>query len=399
MIDDYTELFMRKATPADEIQPSMQRWKDDYTNNSRQLMIDQVLQYDFSIRKDHHFTALAGLNYTRNTNHVKDMGSQRAANDYIYTINEPVTTTIDGSVFSNVVDFATNLGETRSASVFGQFSYDYKMKYMLGGSLRYDGFSNFAPDNKYAFFPSLSAGWNIDREDFWKSKVVSGLKLRASWGTAGLSGLSLGDTYGEYSAVSYAQYSGIVRAGLSNPNLVWESTETTDLAVDASFFNNRINLSVDFYNKLTKDRLTSKPLPSEGPFTSITYNNGALRNRGVEVAIGGSVIQTPSFNWFANFTFAFNRTVITQLPANGRAKNRQGVSDAALTTKVKTALASDVGMKTMTNIDVDSDKGVVTLKGRVVSADAKKKAEQVAKKVDGVKSVKNQLKVEAPKKG
>lgn len=324
VIDDYTELFMRKATPSDEIQPSTQRWKDDYTNNSRQLMIDQVLQYDFDIRKDHHFTVLGGLNFTRNTNHVKDMGSQRAANDYIFTIDEPTTTNIDGSVFSNVLDFATNLGETRSASVFGQFSYDYKLKYIIGGTLRYDGFSNFTPDNKYALFPSLSAGWNIDREDFWKSRVVNALKLRASWGAAGLSSLSLADTYGQYSSVSYAMYSGILRGNLSNPNLVWESTVTTDLAVDASFFNSRINLSVDYYNKVTKDRLTSKPLPSEAPFTSITYNNGALQNRGVEIAIGGSVIKTPSFNWYANFSFAFNRTTITKLPANGRAKNRQG---------------------------------------------------------------------------
>lgn len=325
VIDDYTELFMRKATPQDEIQPSMQRWKDDYTNNSRQLMIDQVLQYDFSVQKDHNFSVLAGVNYTRNTNHVKDMGSQRATNDYIFTIDEPTTTNINGSVFSNVVDFATNLGETRSASMFGQFSYDYKMKYLLGGSLRYDGFSNFAPDNKYAFFPSLSAGWNIDREDFWKpNNVVSGLKLRGSWGAAGLSGLSLADTYGRYSAVSYGMYAGILRSGLSNTNLVWESTVTTDLAVDASFFRNRINLSVDYYNKLTKDRLTSKPLPSESPFTSITYNNGELQNRGIEVAIGGTVVQTASFNWHANFSFAFNRTTITKLPDNGRLKNRQG---------------------------------------------------------------------------
>ncbi|WP_295121179.1 SusC/RagA family TonB-linked outer membrane protein [uncultured Chitinophaga sp.] len=323
-IDDYRELFMRKATPADEIQPSMQRWKDDYTNNSRQLMIDQVLQYDFDINKEHNVTILGGMNFTRNTNHVKDMGSQRATNDYIYTIDEPTTTVINGSVFSNVVDFATNLGETKSASFFGQFNYDYKAKYMLGGTLRYDGFSNFAPENKYALFPSVSAGWNIDREDFWKSNTVSGLKLRASWGAAGLSSLSLADTYGQYSSVSYAMYSGILRSGLSNTNLKWESTETTDIAVDASFFKNRINLSVDFYNKLTKDRLTSKPLPSEAPFTSITYNNGALRNRGVEIALGGRIIRGKDFSWDANFSFALNRTTITQLPDNGRAKNRQG---------------------------------------------------------------------------
>jgi TonB-linked SusC/RagA family outer membrane protein len=325
-LNDYSELTMRKATPPDEIQPSQQRWKDDYTNGSRQLMIDQVLQYDFNIATYHHFTALAGTNFTKNTNHVTDMGSQRASNDYIYTINEPTTTVINGSVFSNVVDFATSLGETRSASVFGQFNYDYRLKYLLGGSLRYDGFSNFAPQNKYALFPSLSAGWNIDRESFWKSRLVNALKLRASWGSAGLSDLSINDTYGGYSSAEYAMSPGILRSRLSNPNLRWESTVTTDLAVDASLFQNRINLTVDYYNKLTEDRLTAKPLPSEAPFSSITYNNGTLRNRGVEVELGSSIIKSKSFSWNFNFSFAFNRTVITKLPENGRDKNRQGGS-------------------------------------------------------------------------
>lgn len=325
-LNDYSELTMRKATPPDEIQPSQQRWKDDYTNGSRQLMIDQVLQYDFNIAAYHHFTALAGTNFTKNTNHVTDMGSQRASNDYIYTINEPTTTVINGSVFSNVVDFATSLGETRSASLFGQFNYDYRLKYLLGGTLRYDGFSNFAPQNKYALFPSLSAGWNIDRENFWKSRLVNALKLRASWGSAGLSDLSINDTYGGYSSAEYAMSPGILRSRLSNPNLRWESTVTTDLAVDASFFQNRINLTVDYYNKLTEDRLTAKPLPSEAPFSSITYNNGTLRNRGVEVELGSSIIKSKSFNWNFNFSFAFNRTVITKLPENGRDKNRQGGS-------------------------------------------------------------------------
>lgn len=102
--------------------------------------------------------------------------------------------------------------------------------------------------------------------------------------------------------------------------------------------------------------------------------------------------------------FAQQKAAEPKLPgAQERAQNREKVSstasNAALTTKVKTALASDVGMRTMTGIDVDSNEGVVTLKGKVDSADAKKKAEAVAKKVGGVKSVKNQLRVEAPKKG
>jgi hyperosmotically inducible periplasmic protein len=104
---------------------------------------------------------------------------------------------------------------------------------------------------------------------------------------------------------------------------------------------------------------------------------------------------------FAFPAFAQQKESSTLPSAEERAKNRDTVSNTAasatLTTKVKTALASDAGMSTMTNIDVDSDKGVVTLKGKVDSAEMKKKAEEIAKKVDGVKSVKNQLRVEAKK--
>ncbi|MDQ3276791.1 MAG: TonB-dependent receptor, partial [Bacteroidota bacterium] len=197
---------------------------------------------------------------------------------------------------------------------------------LLGGTLRYDGFSNFAPENKYSLFPSISAGWNIDRENFWKSRIISALKVRGSWGSAGLSDLSITDTYGSYTSSTYALYPGILRASLSNPNLRWESTETTDLGIDAGLFRNRVRLTAVYYSKLTKNRLTAKPLPSESPFTSIRYNNGALRNRGVELELGASVIRSGAFNWDLNFSFAFNRTVITQLPDNGREKNRQGGS-------------------------------------------------------------------------
>ena len=331
-MEEYRFMFMRKATPASEIQPSTQRQKNEFTNNARQLMIDQVLQYDFTVADDHRFTVLGGINYTHTTSNSISIGSQRASNDYIYTINELPTTTINGVTTSNVTDFGTSLGENKSASMFGQFSYDYKSRYLLSGALRYDGYSNFAPDNKYAWFPSVSVGWNVHEEKFWNVAFMNALKVRASWGGTGNSKLSITDTYGGYSATQYALSPGILRSNLSNPNLKWEATVTTDLAFDASFFNSRLNLTVDFYDKRTKDRLSSKPLPSESPFPSITYNNGELQNKGVEIELGATVLKLKAFTWKTNVSFAFNRTLITKLPPNARAKNRQGgdiVYDAA----------------------------------------------------------------------
>lgn len=324
LLEDYSYMFMRTATPSDEIQPPQQRQKTQNTVDRRQIMIDQIFQYDFNLGSIHNFTALAGFNFTQNTNRNMNMGSQRATNDYIFTINEPVTTVINGVITPNVTSFSTSLGETRSASYFGQLNYDYDGKYLLSGTLRYDGFSNFAPEKKFALFPSVSAGWNIHRENFWKLQAVSMLKLRTSWGKAGLSDLSITDTYGGYSATRYALGAGILRSNLSNPGLVWESTATTDIGLDAGFLDNRITLSLDYYNKLTQNRLASKPLPSEAPFASIVYNNGELQNRGFEIELGATIIKSKAFSWRSNFSFALNKQKVTKLPDNGREKHRQG---------------------------------------------------------------------------
>jgi TonB-linked SusC/RagA family outer membrane protein len=322
IMDDYRYMLFRQAYPG-SVQLSTLRQKNENTNNLRQLMVDQILQYDYSINNQHNFMVLAGFNYTHVTRSIVNIGSQRANNDYIYTINEDPLTTINGTTVTNVTDFSTSLQETKSASYFGQLTYDFENKYLFGSSLRYDGFSNFAPGNRYAFFPSVSLGWNINNENFWHSKYVSALKLRGSWGTAGLSDLSLNDTYGNYAATTYAQSSGIVRNNLSNPNLKWETTETIDAAVDAGFLQNRITLTVDFYRKLTKNRLADKPLPLEAPFSTIKFNNGTLENKGVEVELGATVLNYKAFTWKTNFSFAFNRTLILKLPPNGRDKNRQ----------------------------------------------------------------------------
>lgn len=322
LTQDYLYQFHRDAFP-DPIQFKTQREKLEKTDNYRQLMVDQILQYDYSLDGGHHFSVLGGFNYTRETHNLVNIGSQRATNDYITTIDEPSVTTINGQTVTNVTSFGTDVLETKSASYFGQLNYNFKGKYLFSAAARYDGFSNFAPQNKYALFPSVSAGWNISEEKFWKVRVLSSLKLRGSWGKAGSSDLSLTDTYGNYTATAYAQNPGILRRNLSNPDLRWESTETTDAAFDAGILKDRITLSVDWYNKLTENRIASKPLPSEAPFSSITYNNGTLQNKGIEIALGGTPIKGP-FTWKTNFSFAYNHQLIVKLPDNGRDKNRQG---------------------------------------------------------------------------
>lgn len=322
LIQDYREAFFREAFP-DPIQFSTQRQKNEQHINTRQLMVDQILQYDFLIGSSHDLSILGGFNYTRETINNFSLGTQRATNDYITTINEPSVGSVNGVTVSNVTDLGTSFEEVRSASYFGQLNYNFDGRYLFNSTIRYDGFSNFAPENKYALFPSASAGWNLHRENFWNINVISSLKLRGSWGQAGSRDLKLTDTYGNYRVVNYAQGSGILRANLSNPNLKWEVTETTDLGFDMGLWQDRVRLTVDYYNKLTKDRLASLPLSSEAPFASIVYNNGTLRNRGIEIELGGDVLNLNDFHWRASLVFAYNQQMITELPDNGRLKNRQ----------------------------------------------------------------------------
>jgi hypothetical protein len=173
LLQDFTYQFQRNATPTDEPQPSTQRQKNYDNTDTRQLMADLILQYDFDFQKDHNLTLLSGVNYTQNNGRRAFLGSQRATNDYIFTINEPPTTVIGGVTVPNVTSFGTSLSESKSASYFGQANYDYRGKYMASASIRYDGFSNFAPANRYALFPSVSAGWNLHMED-WQHAEAEG---------------------------------------------------------------------------------------------------------------------------------------------------------------------------------------------------------------------------------
>lgn len=321
LTQNYRHLYQQDDFPG-PIQYGDPRQKFNFVSDDKQFLTDQLLQYDLNAGK-HTITALAGFNYTRNTNYGLFAQSSRASNNYVYTIAEPIVRNENGQVRPNFLNVNSSIFEVRSASYFGQVNYDFDGRYLLGASLRYDGFSNFAPSRKFAFFPSASAGWNIARESFWKVTPINTLKLRASYGVAGLNDLSITDTYGLFSANLYAQSVGILRSNLANPNLVWEQTQTIDAGLDIGLFN-RLNLSIDVYDKLTKNRLDNFILPAESGFGSIRYNVGELRNRGIELEIGGTVLRKGDFAWNANFSFAYNQQMITKLSPNGRDKNRQG---------------------------------------------------------------------------
>jgi TonB-linked SusC/RagA family outer membrane protein len=284
---------------------------------NEQVMADGLLTYELTVSK-HNVNALLGTNYTATRYYDISPSSSGRASNYIEDISATPTANHRVGVNSRTRD--------KYMSYFGQLNYDYDARYLFSASARYDGFSRFSNDKKFALFPAVSAGWNIHREAFWENAnvpVVSSLKVRASWGEAGYNSLDYANTQGAYSSgYNYGGQAGITYTTLRNGDLVWETSATTDLAVDMGLFNNRLNLSVDYYNKITRDRLFNQPLPTETGFSSIRANVGTLRNRGVEIGFGGTVLEQGGFKWESNFTFAFNRGIVLKLPDNGRDKNR-----------------------------------------------------------------------------
>lgn len=317
--DDFHQMNFEKYYP----QQPAQRNKYQRQDAGRQIMIDQVLQYNHTFNASHNLMVLGGFNYTRNTLFRLIGTSQRSATDYISTITgDPITSVIGGNVVANL-NASSLWGEDKSASFFAQANYDFNDKYLFAASIRRDGFSNFAPENRFATFPSVSAGWNITNEEFWSINLIDHLKVRSSWGKTGLSNLSINDTYGVYGASLYASESGVTRSNLPNPELLWETTESFDVGADFGLFNRRLNIVLDFYNKVTKDRLASLPIAGETGFGSILSNVGSLQNRGIELELNADIIRTNNgFTWNSNFSFALNRTNILELPASSREKNR-----------------------------------------------------------------------------
>lgn len=284
----------------------------------REVQGDVLLNYTKNFAQKHHTQTVLGTSYTNSYTYNLNGSGYGAPTDNIKTLN--ATTTESQRISSTE---STNA----MLSFFGRINYDYDKRYLLSVSLRGDGSSKFAEKHKWGFFPGVSAGWNMHHENFWQPirPYVSTIKLRTSWGQAGNNELSLYDTQGQYSPdYNYAGQVGILNTKLSNQNLKWETTTSFDVGADLGFFDNRINLLLDYYNKLTTDRLFSRPLDKTTGFSSVMSNYGSLRSTGFEIELSAGIMKRKDFSWDMSLTFAYNRSTVVKLPDNGEDKNRIG---------------------------------------------------------------------------
>lgn len=284
------------------------------------------LEYTDTFKENHNFSAMLGGEYFENQYTEYSGSGQGAPFDDIPTLN--------ASGNENMTAYSYREGY-RIASFFGRVTYDYKRRYLFTAVARYDGISRLS-DNRWGFFPGVSAGWNIHEETFFHNSpianVVSTLKPRISYGINGnVNGISNYDVYGLYGQASgthpYNGVNGILNTAVINSQLRWEKSKSFEAGLDLGFLNNRFNLILDYYNRTTSDLLTDVNLPGYTGFDSFKTNLGTLRNSGFEVEGNLNLITNPKgFNWNFSFNASYVFNKIVKLPDNGNENNRQGGS-------------------------------------------------------------------------
>ncbi len=273
-----------------------------YTQSATNTLLDAYLTYDKSFENSN-LNAVAGYSYQafEFDNFSYDSEAEEDGNDYEF---------IDKS--KNVL-----------LSYFGRVNYDFKGKYLLTATMRADASSKLNPDDRWGFFPSFAMAWNVDKEDFFKGDIFNSLKIRLGYGQVGnVNGL--GDykfltRYTGSTSTAYYQFGDsfyqTFRPEPINPDLRWEIGETVNLGIDYSMFNNKLNGSVNIYQKTTRDLIAYTLVD---PFTNfgnrIDANIGDMENKGIELNFNFPLMTTDDYENIIDFNIAFNDNVVTRLP-------------------------------------------------------------------------------------
>ncbi|MFB0497460.1 TonB-linked SusC/RagA family outer membrane protein [Mucilaginibacter sp. OAE612] len=220
--------------------------------------------------------------------------------------------------FTNRTEASDYRSKSGLLSYFGRVNYNYQDRYLVQVAARIDGSSRFGNNQKYGFFPTISAGWRVSNESFMKNQhIIDELKLRASIGVSG-SQEGLGNDFPSLAtyatAVNYGTEPGIAASTLSNKDLSWEATTQTNLGIDLSLFNSRVNITVDAYLKQTNRLIFKLDLPYTSGFARTNGANiGKLQNKGIDINVSTDNIRG-KFRWSTNYNMSFNRNKITDLP-------------------------------------------------------------------------------------
>ncbi len=263
------------------------------------------LEYITDLSTDHSVNAVLGTSFQNSLREFNDVSADDFANDDLRQISSAAT----------VTGFNGGQSEYSFTGYFARVNYSFKDKYLLTASGRVDGSSRFGEDNRYGFFPAVSAGWILSSEDFIADvDAISFLKVRASAGQTGNAEIGNFDALALYGSGVYAGGPTLVPTRAPNPELKWETTTQYNVGIDFGLFSDRVTGEIDYYVKNTEDLLLNVNVPSTSgaPGQQITRNIGTLDNKGIEFLLTTRNV-VGDFNWSTTFNFGKNKNEITNI--------------------------------------------------------------------------------------
>lgn len=273
-----------------------------------------TLTFKETFRQVHHVTILVGQEQIKKK--VESWGAIRSG------LSDPFYTSYQGG-FTNISPTGTIQTENALLSYFTTINYDYNRKYLLSLNFRRDGLSALASGNKWGNFGGGSIGWNIAEEPFFQNstvgKLVNDLKIRGSYGIVGNSSLDDFASLSQYKSGTYVGQPTLYFSQAGNAHLKWESSKKLDIGFNARLLNNRFTLEASYYqNNIDGLILNAPQAPSQGiPGNSIAANVGSLSNKGVELSIGGTVIERGKFRWNSDLNLSTLQNKVISLGEGG----------------------------------------------------------------------------------
>ena len=295
-------------------------------------LMEWLLDYTttFGSAGKHRLNALAGYSWEENEYSYTKAANRNFTTDLLGADN------LESGQGLRPNDVGSERNMSRLISFFGRAHYSYESRYMLTATLRRDGSSKFGDNNKWGTFPSISVAWGISEEEFLKDiKCINDLKLRVGYGItgnqAGLDPYKTLQLYGT-SGTYYDNGSWLTAYKISqnaNPDLKWEETGMFNVGLDFYLFNERLNGTLEWYDKRTTDMLYTYRVPTP-PYLhpDMMANVGDMKNTGVELALNFNAIQTRNFNWSTSVTLAHNKNEVTSLSDDTYTTSRIMVGDA-----------------------------------------------------------------------
>lgn len=283
---------------------------DELTQSS--ILSESYLTYTENIGKGI-LTLLGGFSYQKTSALEFGAGTEGLISDSFSFYN------LGGA--SNPLTPSSSFAESEIQSLFARVNYDYDDKYLVTATVRRDGASNFAKNNKYAIFPSAALGWKLSNEDFLQNATtLSNLKLRASYGVTGNQAIdpykSLASFVSLYSVTNGQTVNAVTPDQVANSDLRWESSYQTNFGIDVGLYTNRISFSFDYYNIDTKDLLladASQPQYLGFATLASIRNVGEVNNTGYEFSLNTKNISKSNFSWTTDFVLSINRNKVVKL--------------------------------------------------------------------------------------